>query len=271
MTDPRIETLIQRLEAWFADCDSALVAFSGGIDSALVAFLARRWLGRDRCLAVVGSSASLKSRDLQAARDFATEHDIRLEVVPTGELDDPVYRSNPEDRCFHCKSELYRRLEDVRTRHAVQMILGGENADDQGDYRPGLRAVERFGVRGPLAECGATKDELRAIARHFGLQIWDKPASPCLSSRIPYFQEVTAAKLERIERGETWLEQRGFPVARVRHPGAGARIEVPPARIGDLRRLEAELVEIFAGLGFEQVEIDPEGFVSGKLNRALEE
>jgi uncharacterized protein len=141
--------------------------------------------------------------------------------------------------------------------------------DDHGDYRPGLRAAANFRVRGPLAECGVTKEEVRAIARHFGLECWEKPASPCLSSRVPYFQEITATKLERIEAGEALLEEWGFPESRVRHHEGFARIEVPTDKLDELRSQETELAAALKELGFTRVEIDPEGFVSGKLNRAL--
>jgi uncharacterized protein len=269
MDNGHIEGLINDLEAWFRECDSCVVAFSGGIDSSLVAFLARRFLGRERCLAVVGDSASLKQRDLEQAREFADTHDIPLEIISTGELNNPDYLGNPENRCFHCKSELFSRLEAVRQRVGFAMILGGENEDDHADYRPGLVAAAKFKVRGPLAECGVTKEQLRAIARRFALSCWEKPASPCLSSRIPYFQEITPDKLRQIEAGETILEGRGFPVSRVRHHGSFARLEVPPEKLSRLRGQEAEIAAEFQELGFENIEIDPEGFVSGKLNRAL--
>ncbi|MBU8871218.1 MAG: ATP-dependent sacrificial sulfur transferase LarE [Gemmatimonadales bacterium] len=265
----RIDNLVIALENWFQGCESCLIAYSGGIDSTLVAFLARRYLGSERCLAVVGDSASLKQRDLQSAREFAAEHDIPLEIVQTCEMENPDYRVNPKDRCFHCKSELFTRLETIRKRVGFAMVLGGENQDDHSDYRPGLDAAAKFSVRGPLAECGVTKDELRIIARRFGLECWEKPASPCLSSRIPYFTEITPRKLEQIEAGETLLEERGFPVSRVRHHASFARIEVPPARLSDLLGQESDLADEFRNLGFDHIEIDPEGFVSGKLNREL--
>lgn len=269
MDNTRIEGLIYDLEAWFGECESCVVAFSGGIDSSLVAFLARHFLGPQRCLAVVGDSASLKQRDLEQAREFATTYDIPLETIATCEMDNSDYLGNPENRCFHCKSELFSLLEKVRQRVGFAMILGGENKDDHSDYRPGLVAAANFQVRGPLAECGVTKEELRAIARHFELKCWEKPASPCLSSRIPYFNEITPDKLRQIEAGEALLEGRGFPVSRVRHHGNFARLEVPPEQLRHLRDQEAEITTEFRNLGFENIEIDPEGFVSGKLNRAL--
>jgi uncharacterized protein len=218
---------------------------------------------------VVGNSASLKQRDLDQAREFATEHDIPLQIVTTRELENSDYLGNPENRCYHCKSELFGQLESIRQRAGFAMVLGGENQDDHADYRPGLQAAAEFRVRGPLAECGVTKEELRGIARHFDLKCWEKPASPCLSSRIPYFDEITPEKLRQIEAGEAVLEARGFPVSRVRHHGSFARLEIPPEDLSRLRDQATELGAEFRELGFESIEIDPEGFVSGKLNRAL--
>ncbi len=270
MSLDRIDAILADLEHWFAACPSAVIAFSGGVDSSLVAYLARRYLGRDRCLAVVGDSPSLKRRDLDGAVTFAARHDIPLRVITTTELDHPTYRANPEDRCFHCKSVLFEQLGKVRRELGFGRILGGENADDHGDYRPGLRAAARFEVRGPLAECGVTKVELREVARRLGLECWEKPASPCLSSRIPYYSEITGVKLGQIEAGEAWLEQRGFPVSRVRHHATHARVEVPVDRVAELEAMSDDVAPAFADLGFATVEIDPEGFVSGKLNRALD-
>ncbi len=262
--------LIEKLEKWFDHCDSCVVAFSGGIDSSLVAYLARRFLGPQNCLAVIGSSSSLKQKDYLEAREFASRHDIPLEIVETMEMDDPAYLANPENRCYHCKSELFTQLETVRQRMGFKYILGGENLDDHSDYRPGLEAAAQFKVRGPLAECSINKDELRVIARHFKLECWEKPASPCLSSRIPYFNEITNEKLKQIEAGEELLEAQGFPVSRVRHHSSFARIEVPSDQVSKLLQKEAEISSAFETIGFQYIEIDPEGFVSGKMNRVLE-
>ncbi len=269
MQSDKTMELINNLEQWFTECESCVVAFSGGIDSSLVAFLARRYLGAENCLAVVGNSSSLKQKDFHGAREFAERHDIPLEIVDTLEMDDPDYRGNPENRCFHCKSELFTQLETVRQRTGFRHILGGENLDDHSDYRPGLQAAAQFKVRGPLAECSINKKQLRKIARYFELECWEKPASPCLSSRIPYFNEITQEKLQQIEAGEDLLEKWGFPVSRVRHHTSYARIEVPADQLSDLIQQESQLRESFQAIGFSRIEIDPEGFVSGKMNRAL--
>jgi uncharacterized protein len=258
------------LEDWFSRSPGALVAFSGGVDSSLVAFLALKFLGRDRCLAVISASPSLKMSELDGARKFARNHGIPIEVIVTREMENPNYTSNPENRCYYCKHTLYTELESFRERFPGWLIMNGQNTDDLGDYRPGLQAAKEFEVRAPLGECGIDKAGVRELAAHFGLECWDKPASPCLASRVPYGEEVTFEKLRQIESGEAALLKAGFPVCRVRHFGKVARIEVPPEQVSRLEEMETEIQQAFAGIGFEQIEIDPEGFVSGKLNRALD-
>ncbi|OIR06527.1 NH(3)-dependent NAD(+) synthetase [mine drainage metagenome] len=260
----------RRLDAWFAACPGVAVAFSGGVDSALVAYWARRTLGRTRATAWIADSPSLKRDDLARARDLCAAFDIPLQEIATDEIDNPDYASNPVDRCFHCKTTLYSTLaERLAGRRAAIWICSGANLDDQGDYRPGLRAASDAHVRHPLMECGLGKTLIRELARAHGLPVWNKPASPCLSSRIPYGQAVTRDKLAQIEAAEAWLQRAGFEICRVRHFGDRAGIEVPPDRLDDLRPRLPELREAFSSLGFTAVEIDPEGFVSGKLNRAI--
>jgi len=259
-----------RLDTWFDACDAVAVAFSGGVDSGLVAYWARKTLGRERCTAWIGDSPSLKRADLDGARAFCRAHDIPLRTLHPRELDDPDYASNPVNRCFHCKTALYRALLEALGEADVQArICSGANLDDQGDYRPGLTAASNASVGHPLLECGVDKKTVRGLARRHGLGLWDKPASPCLSSRIPYGRPVTRRKLSQIEAAEAWLAGRGFLVCRVRHHGRIGRIEVPVERLDELRALWEELVQSFQSLGFSRVELDEEGFVSGKLNRAL--
>lgn len=259
----------KNIKDWFAACPFALTAYSGGVDSSLTAWLANHLLGPQKNLAVLSASPSLKLSDLDQAKQFALEHNIPLRVIVTREMENESYLANPVNRCFYCKQTLYTELETLAREQPGSWILNGTNTDDLGDYRPGLEAASNFRVRSPLAECGLDKSAVRALAAELSLTCWDKPASPCLSSRIPYGLRVTPEKLRRIENAEAWLTQHGFPVCRVRHLEGTARIEVPPADLPALHRLEPQLTPAFKALGFLTVEIDPEGFVSGKLNRSL--
>jgi len=260
---------IARLERWFERCDGAITAFSGGVDSSLVAFLARHFLGSERSIAAISASPSLKMSELEEARSFAAAHDIPLNVVVSGEIENPNYFTNPVNRCYYCKDALYDELESLRQQYPKWWVLNGTNLDDHGDYRPGLEAASEHAVRSPLAECQMSKEQLRAVAAHFQLKCWDKPASPCLASRIPYGERVTVQKLNQIESAEAWLKVAGFPVSRVRHYGEQARVEVPVADIPKLTNQTEKLRQAFAEIGFTSTKIDPEGLVSGKLNRVL--
>ena len=219
---------LARLADWFAGAPGALVAFSGGVDSSLVAFLAHHFLGKERALAVISASPSLKMSELDGAKAFARRHGIPVEVIVTREMENPNYTSNPANRCYFCKHTLYTELDEMRNKYPGWWVLNGQNTDDLGDYRPGLQAAREFEVRAPLGECGLDKAAVRRLAAHFELECWDKPASPCLSSRVPYGQEVTFEKLRQIEKAEAFLNGAGFPVCRVRHYGDTARIELPP-------------------------------------------
>lgn len=257
------------LKTWFENCPRAITAFSGGVDSSLVAWLGNHFLGPGRHLAVISASPSLKFSELDLAKQFALDHGMQLKVVVTREMENENYLANPVNRCFYCKQTLYTELEDLAREMNGAWVLNGTNTDDLGDYRPGLEAARAAGVRSPLAECGMDKNAVRKLASDLGLSCWDKPASPCLSSRIPYGERVTPAKLRRIEAAENWLNQQGFKICRVRHFQGTARVEVPPQDLDKLRVLEKGLDHTLKELGFVDVEIDPEGFVSGKMNRAL--
>ena len=262
---------LDALQQWFGDCPFAIVAFSGGVDSSVVSFLANRFLGSERNLSVISDSPSLKRSELQAAIAFCRRYQIPLEVIATRELDDPRYASNPSNRCFYCKQTLYRELQPLASRHNGSWILNGTNVDDLADYRPGLPAADQFQVRSPLAECRLTKTSVRDLAAALELECWNKPASPCLSSRIAYGQPVTEHKLQQIEEAEAILSQAGFTVVRFRHFGWEGRIEVPAEDLPRLKTVFAALEPSLRRLGFDRVIIDEEGFVSGKLNRVLAE
>lgn len=260
----------ERLLAWLARLPSALVAFSGGVDSAYLLWAAHRALG-ERAEAVIGVSASLAGAEREQALAAARRIGVRVRLLPTAELEDPGYLANPSHRCYFCKSELYGQLAALARGAGEAAVLDGTNADDLRDHRPGRRAAAEYRVLSPLAEVGLAKAEIRALARRAGLAVWDKPAEPCLSSRVPYGQAITVEKLGRIASAEAWLKARGFAVVRVRHDGGVARVEVPLEAVARLARepLRGELERALLGLGFERVEIDPRGYRSGSLNEAL--
>lgn len=244
------------------------VAFSGGVDSAVLAKAARLALG-DSAVAVTGRSASLAEGELEEARRVAESIGIRHLVLDTAEFDQPSYRQNAPDRCFHCKTELYTQLEGLAERLGVAVIVNGANADDAGDYRPGMAAAEQHAVRSPLLELGITKRQVRELAADWGLSVWDKPAAPCLSSRIAYGEEVTPQRVAMIDAAERFLRQQGLRDLRVRyHKGDLARVEIPAAEFPRFLAspLAAELVSHFKSLGFKFVTLDLEGFRSGSLN-----
>lgn len=262
-------TDIDSLRDWFRQIEGAIVAFSGGVDSALVLRVARECLGKKNVLACISDSPSLKRSDLQEAKDFCQRFDIELEIIHTEEIDDPAYASNPFNRCFACKSHLYQDLSQIQAKHPNFTVLNGTNTDDLGDYRPGLQAAANHTVRSPLSESGIDKTGVRQLAQALDLPNWDKPASPCLSSRIPYGSPVTREKLSQIESAEAVLLRYGARQARVRHFGETARIEVPENDIPLLDQNFETIAKTFQALGFAKTEIDREGLVSGKLNRAL--
>jgi uncharacterized protein len=260
----RREALLEALRGY----GRVAVAYSGGIDSTVVAQAAFEALG-DRAVAVTAVSDSLAAGELEEAEALARQIGIRHRVIRTEEFADPNYLRNNPDRCYFCKSELYGRLAGLLGELGVDVIASGANLDDQGDHRPGMRAAGENGVRHPLQECGLTKAHVRELARAWGLPTWDKPATPCLSSRIAYGEEVTPERVRMIDQAEQWLRQHGLRTLRVRyHKGDLARIELPLDELPRFVRPEVReaLVPAFRALGFKFVTLDLEGFRSGSLN-----
>jgi uncharacterized protein len=251
--------------------DSVIVAFSGGVDSAYLAWAATHVLGRDRVLCITADSPSYPDHHRQLALAVARRFDLRHEIIRTHELERPDYSANPVNRCYYCKHELYTTLTRIAAERGFATIVDGTNADDRGDYRPGRQAAREFGVRSPLDEVGLTKMDIRELSRCVGLPTWDEPASACLSSRIPYNSAVTGDKLRMIERAERVLRDFGFRVCRVRHHDDLARVEIG---VDELPRalepdLTARIVAAIEALGYRQVTIDPRGYRVGSLNEGL--
>ena len=260
-----------RLTAWLGGLDRAVIAFSGGVDSSVVAAAAVR-ADLSSAIAVTADSPSTARWQINLARQIASEIGIEHQVVRTDEVNRADYRRNDSGRCFHCKETLYAALTDISRRHPAATIVSGTNADDLGDYRPGIEAGRIAGVRTPLAELGMGKSTVRAMARHFDLSNHDLPASPCLASRIAYGTEVTPDRLARVEQAEDWLRARGFVQLRVRlHAGELARIEVPRGQLPKLLELDrgGEMTRAMQALGFHYVTIDLQGFESGSMNRVV--
>jgi pyridinium-3,5-biscarboxylic acid mononucleotide sulfurtransferase len=259
------------LQQLLANVDRALVAYSGGVDSTLVAKVAHDVLG-DRALAITAVSPSLLPEELEDAQIQAVTIGIVHHLVDTHEMDNPAYRANPVNRCYFCKSELHDTLKPLAQQLGYPYVLDGVNADDLQDYRPGIQAAQERGARSPLAELGITKLEVREISEFLGLPWWNKPAQPCLSSRFPYGEEISIAKLQRVGRAEIYLRKLGYEQLRVRSIADTARIELPPAQIKEfIAKQDLTLVvQALQNLGFADVTLDLEGYVSGKLNRVLE-
>ena len=262
-----LATKQSRLEKALSALGRTLVAYSGGVDSAYLAWTAHRVLGGDM-LAVIADSPSLARYQLQDAVAFAQEQAIPLEVVQTAEIERPEYVRNDPGRCFHCKDELFDVMHGFAVQHGFPSIAYGVNADDQGDFRPGQAAARQHQVAAPLLDAGLTKADIRELARLAGLRIWDKPASACLSSRIEYGRPVTREALAAVEQGEEALRGLGFRQFRVRHHGAVVRIEIAKDELHRALNVEmfAEFTRVFKALGFTFVSVDTEGFRSGSMN-----
>lgn len=260
----------RHLHGLLAGSESIIVAFSGGVDSAYLAWAATQTLG-SAALCVTADSPSYPDHHRQLARDVARRFGLHHLVIRTRELEQPLYRANPVNRCYYCKHELYTALSALARERGVSTIADGSNADDRGDYRPGRTAAREFGVCSPLDEAGLTKTEIRELSRRAGLPTWDQPASACLSSRIPYLSEVTDKKLRMIERAEAIVRAMGFRVCRVRHHDDLARLEIG---VDELPRafepqVHDRLVSELTALGYREVTIDPRGYRQGSLNEGL--
>jgi pyridinium-3,5-biscarboxylic acid mononucleotide sulfurtransferase len=264
-----LDAKLDRLRGLLGELDSALVAFSGGVDSTFLLRVAHEVLA-DRCVALTTTSATTPADDLAEARAIAGFLGATHVVIDTDELAIPGYAENPVNRCWFCKDNLFVICAAEATRRGLATVLDGANLDDLGDHRPGLSAAAEHGVRHPLVEAELTKADIREASRALGLRTWDRPASPCLSSRFPYGTRITAERLGQVAAAERWLREHGLRELRVRFHDALARVEVPPADMAAVLGLRTELVDAFRTLGFTWVALDLQGFRSGSLNEALD-
>ncbi len=267
---PELQAKYERLQAILQEMGAVVVGLSGGVDSTLLTKVAHDTLG-DRCLAVIGKSEAFPEGEIEEALCLAQQMGVRVRVVPTHELQNPLFQVNRPDRCYHCKTELFGVLRRVADEEGIAWIADGTHADDTRDYRPGMRAAKEHGVRVPLLEAGFTKADIRALARHLGLPIWDKPSFACLSSRFPYGTLITRELLQKVDRAERYLRELGFRQVRVRHHDTILRIEVEPHDFERVLQHASAIVAHMKSLGYLYVTLDLEGYRSGKMNDVLQQ
>lgn len=265
---PSLQAKWRALLADLASLESAVVAYSGGVDSGFLAYAASRVLG-DRAVAVTVASPIDPLDTQQAAADFAERHGIVHRVIAHDPLREPDIRANRPDRCYHCKTSILGLLWAYAREHGIAVVIEGQNADDQADYRPGRRAVEETGTLSPLVRSNLAKAEIRQLARALDLSIWDQPSSPCLATRIPYGIELTQARLVQVGQAEDYLHARGFRIVRVRHHGDVARIELPPEQIAALLEVRDEVVQQLKQIGFKHIALDLQGYRMGSMNEGV--
>lgn len=263
-----IKEKIENLEKLIQSYEKVIVGFSAGVDSTLVSFIASKVLG-ENALIVLARTETILDEDVNLAKEIARKFNFNYREIEYNELEIKNYAENPVNRCYFCKSELYSRLLHLAVQENVKYILDGANLDDLGDYRPGRLAAKEKEIKSPLIECGFTKKDVREAALILGLPNYDKPAAPCLSSRIPYGTPIDKKSLEMIANGERFLHQMGFKNVRVRHFGNKARLEVDKEMIDILQHQLENVKKYFRKIGYNKVEVDPEGFASGKLNRDI--
>lgn len=268
LTPPMLEKK-EKLESILQELESVVIAFSGGVDSSVLLAAATGVLAKDRVLAVTAVSETYLSEELAVARDLATKLNVPFTVLETEELTIPGFSENPPERCYHCKKELFGKLSALATAQGYQFVVDGSNVDDTGDWRPGMKAAAELGVRSPLREAGFTKEDVRALALHLGLENWNKPAMACLSSRFPYGQPITKEKVAQVAAAERFLRTLGFAQLRVRHHGDTARIELPADRLREAVTLTAQIVPHFRQIGFTYITLDLAGYRTGSMNEVL--
>jgi uncharacterized protein len=261
-----MQSKLDSLKHILSEMESTVIAFSGGVDSTFLLNVAHEVLG-ERCLAIIGSSETMPTLDYDLALDEVKKLGVNYLVIKTEELSNEEFVANPKNRCFHCKNELFSKLSNIAREKNFNWVVDGSNADDLKDYRPGLQAARKLGVRSPLQEAGLSKDEIRHFSQSMGLKTWNKPSSPCLSSRFPYGEEITLEKLQRVEKAEAFLRELGFNTLRVRLHDKIARLEIPKEEFPRIIEVESEvIVKKLKELGFLYVTLDLEGFRSGSLN-----